>query len=67
MDAGELLSKVDSVFISVIFEVVPQAVIEGNWVRSLFVGWCEYEKIVSLFIPWVTGRDTSDSRVSCLS
>ena len=67
MNSREVLSKVDSIFISVVFEVVPQAMIESDGIRSHFVRWCKYEEIISLFIPWVTGRDTSDLRISCLS
>ena len=67
MDMREMLSKIDSIFVSVIFEVVPQAVIEGNRIRSLFVGWGEYKKIVSLFVLRITSGNSGDSGVSCLS
>ena len=66
MDTREVLSEVDGIFVSVIFKVVPQAVVEGNRVRSLLVGWGEYKEIVSLFVSWITGRNMSDVGVSYL-
>ena len=66
MDLWELFSKVDSSVFSIVFEVVPQAVVKGNWVGSLSIRRGEDEKVVSLSIVRVIGRDTRDTRVLCL-
>ena len=67
MDAREVLSEVDCIFILVVFKVVPQAMIEGDRVRFLLIWWREYKEVVSLFVSRITGRDSSDPGVSCLS
>ena len=66
MDLWELFSKVDSSVVSIVFEVVPQAVVEGNWVGSFSFRRGEDKEVVSLFIVRVIGRDTRDTRVLCL-
>ena len=63
MDVREVLSEVDGVFVLVVFEIVPQAMIEGNRIGSLLVWWGEDKEIVSLFILGITGSDTSDPGV----
>ena len=66
MDAGEVWSEVDSVFILVILKVVPQVVVEGDRVGFLSIRRGEDKEVISLFIVRVIGRDTRDTRVLCL-
>ena len=67
VDAREVWSKIDGVFISVVFEVVPQAMIEGNRIGFLSVWWGENKEIVSLFVLGITGGNMSDPSVLGLS
>ena len=66
MDLWELVSEIDTSIISVVFEVVPQAVIEGNWVGSFLFRRGEDKEVVSLSIVRVIGRNARDMRVLCL-
>ena len=66
MDLWELFSKVDSSVVSIVFEVVPQAVVESDWVGSFLFRRGEDKEIVSLSIMRVIGRDACDTRVLCL-
>ena len=66
MDFWELFSEVDSVFISVVFEVVPEATIEDYWIRFLSFGRGKDEEVVSLFVLWITSDYTCDAGISCL-
>ena len=66
MDFWELFSKVDTSVVSVIFKMVPQAVVECNWIGSLLFRRGEDEEVISLSIVRVIGRDAHDTRVLCL-
>ena len=66
MDLWELVSKVDTSIVSIVFEVVPQAVVEGDWVGSFSFRRGEDKEIISLSIVRVIGRDACDARVLCL-
>ena len=50
MDTREVLSEVDGIFVSVIFKVVPQAVVEGDRVGFLSIGRGEDKEVISLFV-----------------
>ena len=66
MDERVVWSKEDSVFVLVIFKVIPQSVVEGNRVGFLFVWRGEDKEVISLLVLWVTCSDSGDPRVSCL-
>ena len=67
MDKGEVWSKIDVIFISVIFKVMPRSMVKDNRVRFLFLQGREDKKIVSLLVSWVGSKDPYDLGVSALS
>ena len=67
MDAGEVWSEVDSVFILVILKVVPQVVVEGDRVGFLSIRRGEDKEVISLFVSRIVGRDVGNAGVSGLS
>ena len=67
MDKGEVWSEVDVIFISVVFKVMPQFMVEDDRVRFLFLQGREDKEIVSLLVSWVGSRDPHDPGVSALS
>ena len=67
VDKGEVWSKIDVIFISVIFKVMPQSMVKDNRVRFLFLQGREDKKIVSLLVSCVGSKDPYDLGVSALS
>ena len=61
------MSEVDVIFILVIFKVMPEAVIEDNWVGLGSSRRGEYEKVISVLVLRIFLGDSCNLWVSGLT